>query len=624
MRSCSAVLLVLSLASLAGGAEYHVSVGGSDENDGSAARPFRTITKAAETAQPGDVITVHQGVYRESVAPPRGGTSDENRIVYRAAPGERVEIKGSEAVRGWTKLGDHVWTLTLPNAFFGHFNPYRDVIAGDWFNPKGRVHHTGAVYLNGEWLAEAASREDVLKPPAGTPLWFAEVDERNTIIWAQFPGVDPNAELVEINVRRSVFYPRRPGCNYITVRGFIMRHAATPWAPPTAEQVALLGTHWSKGWIIENNVISHSVCSGIALGKYGDQFDNTSANTAEGYVETIRRALANGWSRENIGHHVVRNNVISHCEQAGIVGSLGAAFSVVTGNRIHDIHVRRLFSGAEMAGIKFHAAIDGYIAHNHIYRTCRGLWLDWMAQGTRVSANLFHDNDEDLFLEVNHGPLVIDNNLFLSGLNLRDMSEGAAYVHNLFAGRITVRPEPRRQTPYHPAHSTEVAGLAHIAGGDNRFYNNLFFGPDEPADRPAKPAQGTLPWVTGRGLAVYDALELSLIAGGNVYHGSALPSSQEANPLVLPPAEPQPALREQDGRLTLVFGFDSAVQQAEPTPVTSELLGRAKIPDLPYENFDGSPLRVDTDYLGKPRSAKRPTAGPLETPGCGTLQVDVR
>jgi hypothetical protein len=28
----------------------------------------------------------------------------------------------------------------------------------------------------------------------------------------------------------------------------------------------LVGPHWSKGWIIENNVISHSVCSGISLG----------------------------------------------------------------------------------------------------------------------------------------------------------------------------------------------------------------------------------------------------------------------------------------------------------------------------------------------------------------------
>ncbi len=142
-----------------------------------------------------------------------------------------------------------------------------------------------------------------MKPPAATPLWFGEVDGPNTTIWAQFPTADPNRELVEINVRRTVFYPDKPGRDFITVRGFALRQAATPWAPPTAEQIGLIGTHWSKGWIIENNAISHSVCSGVSLGKYGDQWDNTSANSAEGYVKTIERALKNGWTKEKIGHH---------------------------------------------------------------------------------------------------------------------------------------------------------------------------------------------------------------------------------------------------------------------------------------------------------------------------------
>ena len=36
--------------------------------------------------------------------------------------------------------------------------------------------------------------------------------------------------------------------------------------------------------------------------------------------------------------------------------------------------------------------------------------VDWMAQDTRVSANLFHENaSRDLFLEVDHVPFVVDN-----------------------------------------------------------------------------------------------------------------------------------------------------------------------------------------------------------------------
>ena len=618
-------VLLSAMPMVGGAAEFHVAVTGQDANPGSVAAPLRTIQHAAELAQPGDVITVHAGVYRERITPPRGGESDTKRITYQAAPGEKVEIKGSEIAKDWVKVQDGVWKATIPNAFFGGFNPYADLIRGDWFNAKGRQHHTGAVYLNGEWLAEAARLDAVMKPTGATPLWFAAVDKENTTVWAQFKGVNPNEQQVEINVRQTVFYPEKPGMNYITVRGFTMCHAATPWAPPTAEQVGLIGTHWSKGWIIEDNTISHSVCSGISLGKHGDKFDNTSANSAEGYVKTIERAHAHAipWTRENIGHHIVRNNTISHCEQAGIVGSLGCSFSIVTGNTIHDIHIRQLFTGAEMAGIKFHGAIDTEISGNHVYRTCRGLWLDWMAQGTRVSHNLFHENaSEDLFLEVNHGPFVIDNNIFLSRRNISDWSEGGAFVHNLFAGKIAARPERSRATPFHPAHSTAVVGLANIAGGDDRFYNNIFVGDGTTRTEPAKAPQHSLRG-TEYGLSVYDQREAFLQAGGNVFYNGAKAYAKEANPLVMAGRNPGVKLLQQDGRFLLQFTFGAELRQANTVPVTTGLLGKAVIPNLPYENPDGSPLKIDTDYFGKKRNETNPAPGPFELPESGTAPLKI-
>jgi alpha-N-arabinofuranosidase len=594
------VLVLLSAGAL--GREYHVSVKGDDTNKGTAQAPFRTISRAAQLSQPGDVITVHEGTYRERINPQTGGLSDLRRIVYQAAPGEKVIIKGSEVIKGWRKVRNDTWQVAVPNSFFGDFNPYRDLIAGDWFNPKGREHHTGAVYLDGRWLTEAANPDDVLEPATDTPLWFAQVDDTNTTIQAQFKDLNPNQAQVEINVRQTVFYPDKPGVNFITVRGFTMMHAATPWAPPTAEQIGLIGTHWSKGWVIENNDISYSTCAGVALGKYGDKWDNTSQNTAEGYVKTIERALENGWSKENIGHHIVRNNHISHCEQAGIVGSLGAVFSTITGNNIHDIHVRQLFTGAEMAGIKIHAAIDTEISRNHIYRTCRGIWLDWMNQGARVTANLLHDNNtsEDLFVEVDHGPFLIDNNLFLSNRSLLDMSEGGAYVHNLFAGRIVHRPELSRETPFHAPHRTKVAGLQNIRGGDDRFYNNIF--------------------ITG-GLDVYDKAALPMYVAGNVYYRGAKPFATEENRILKPDFDPQISILEKDGSVFLHITSDDSLRALDNPLVTTAFLGRAKIPDGPYENADGTPLTVATDYFGENRSRTNPTAGPFENAGAGELSL---
>jgi alpha-N-arabinofuranosidase len=604
MRHVVITLAALLLAQPASthAADLHVALTGDDAKPGTQEAPLRTIQRAADLAQPGDTITVHAGVYRERINPPRGGQSDEKRIVYQAAPGEKVEIKGSEVVKNWQKVQGDVWKATLPNSFFGGFNPYSDLIRGDWFSAKGRQHHTGAVYLNGQWLTEAAKMDDVQKPAGDNPLWFGQVDKDNTTIWAQFKGVNPNEQLVEINVRRTVFYPEKTGMNYITVRGFALRDAATPWAPPTAEQIGLIGTHWSKGWIIENNVISHSACSGIALGKYGDEWDN-KAGSATGYVGTLTRALKNGWNKETIGGHVVRDNTISHCEQTGIVGSLGCSFSVVTGNTIHDIHVRRLFSGAEMAGIKFHGAIDVQISRNHIYRTCRGLWLDWMAQGTRVSGNLFHDNpDQDLFVEVNHGPFLVDNNIFLSPMALLDVSRGGAYVHNLIAGGTRVNAFDGRMTPFQKAHSTEVAGMNNNPSGDDRFYNNLF--------------------VQRGDLSPYDAAKMPVWMEGNVFLKGAKPSKHEKDPLVKPDVDPALKLVEKPDGFYLELQLDKAwAGERTRKLVTTELLGRAAIPNLPYEQPDGKPIRIDTDYFGKQRDEANPTPGPFENPGPGEFKV---
>ncbi|MDX9975874.1 MAG: DUF1565 domain-containing protein, partial [FCB group bacterium] len=80
-RSGLLVLAALLVTAWASAAEYHVYVQGADGNEGSAAKPYKTISAAAQVAEPGDEITVHEGIYREQINPPRGGESDRKRIV---------------------------------------------------------------------------------------------------------------------------------------------------------------------------------------------------------------------------------------------------------------------------------------------------------------------------------------------------------------------------------------------------------------------------------------------------------------------------------------------------------------------------------------------------------------
>ena len=102
MRAFATALVMIILTSSVYAAEYHVSTSGLDGNPGSLSKPFKTVSAAAEIAQPGDTITVHEGIYRERVNPPRGGASDRKLIVYQAAQGEQVVIKGSVLI-------EHLW-----------------------------------------------------------------------------------------------------------------------------------------------------------------------------------------------------------------------------------------------------------------------------------------------------------------------------------------------------------------------------------------------------------------------------------------------------------------------------------------------------------------------------------
>jgi alpha-N-arabinofuranosidase len=284
---------------------------------------------------------------------------------------------------------------------------------------------------------------------------------------------------------------------------------------------------------------------------------------------------------------------------------LGAAFSVVTGNTIHDIHVRRLFTGAEMAGIKFHGAIDVEISRNHIYRTCLGLWLDWMAQGTHVTANLFHDNqDQDFMAEVDHGPFIFDNNVFLSPMSQLIVSRGGAFVHNLFCGGATVVPFDDRQTPFLKPHSTEVAGLHDNPSGDMRFYNNLF--------------------AQAGDLSPYDDARLPMHLGGNVFLKGTKACKHEAAPLIKPEFDSDIRLVEAPNGDYLEITLDKAwsVEQSR-NPITADLLGLAMIPKLPFENADGTPVRIDKDYSGSTRNPANPFPGPFEKPEGGKQRIKI-
>lgn len=700
---------------------YHVSASAASSTnaDGTASRPFHTINEAAAIARAGDEIIVHDGVYRESVTPQYGGDSAEHRIVYRAADGGHPVIKGSERVDTWQRVASSadgtVWKAELPNAMFGAFNPYARTVFGDWVidassharairegldelspeaaaagYPEHPACHLGCVYLDGRALYEAFSHEEVAHPrprttgfdcgawsngpvadtAAGNPdlttlVWYAEVTgdahTGTTTIWANFHDANPNESLTEITVRETCFAPSRPQINYITVRGFEIAQAATPWAPPTADQIGMIDTRWSRGWIIENNHIHDARCSAVALGKEGSTGDNDCTRTRRksGYqyqMEAVFKALRFGWQRGVVGGHLVRGNRIHDCGQTGVVGHMGCAFSRIEHNEIYNVATRREFWGHEIGGIKFHAAVDTVIANNNIHDCTLGMWLDWQTQGTHIDRNVFWANTRDIMIEVSHGPYTISNNVLASPISLDIISDGGAYVNNLIAGTIRLGRVMDRSTPYHFPHTTAPAGSAFVYGGDDRFVNNLFV---QAAGTPADADEQTGWLAVGHGTRAYNLQALHDLPRGRGEHGERPTTLDEYRRLAWATVgngdeeafreAPQPVYARdntyiggarallgetgaivRDGSFAVDVAQDDADRSVRVTVRTDAAdavkadpalfgtgaivrtadLGEPRIVEERFERADGNPFVFDTDLAGEPR-AEESSRGPL-------------
>ncbi|HEY0141053.1 MAG TPA: right-handed parallel beta-helix repeat-containing protein [Thermoanaerobaculia bacterium] len=92
-----ALIATLAIASQAEAATLYVSTTGNDSGNGALSSPYRTITKAAQVAQPGDQVHVRGGVYYETVTIMSNGTASA-RIAFRSYPGETAVIDGSQGV----------------------------------------------------------------------------------------------------------------------------------------------------------------------------------------------------------------------------------------------------------------------------------------------------------------------------------------------------------------------------------------------------------------------------------------------------------------------------------------------------------------------------------------------
>ena len=484
MFALRGIVVWLAAITTVQGATIVVAPHGTDDARGTHQNPLRTISAAADRAMPGDTILVRAGIYRERVAPPRGGMPGKP-IIYRGEKLGSVVLKGSNEWKpDWQSHQPGVVFATLEDALFDDdvyvdsANPFLVELASTPHERDGKPeserydrgdpklsYRCGQVIVNGKpWQQQPFLSE--VETQTGTWTFVPGPEDGGGRIYINFGTLDPTQQQVEISTRRRIFAPHIRGLGYIHVEGFVMEHCGNQyptnfWNTPKWAQAGAFGLRGGHHWTVRNNVIRYANTVALDLGSSGGDNERERAQIS-GAPYGADNLIEKNWFLDN--------------GSAAIIGS-GSQRVVVRGNVILRNNTYR-FNGPkryEHAGIKFHYVRDGLIEDNYVADNplSEGIWLDNQFPGTRVTRNVVVNNGaRGIFLEMSDykfDAVLVDHNISVGNRGIQFYvhdASGSTVMHNLFANS--------------PADAKYGQGVyiyqvtARTKTGYHSLYNNLF------------------------------------------------------------------------------------------------------------------------------------------------------
>lgn len=474
-RSSLPVVFVVFLAtSLFAGRTWHVSSSASPEGaDGSAGKPYPGISAAAQQAQPGDTVRVGEGVYRERVAPPRGGTEGAP-IVYMGVPGERVVVKGSVV---W----EPQWRMEFddPQVYSAQPDPalFTDDSQIDGPNPfkvsfnMGEGRTCGQVFIDGE---RALEQEEIDKVKFFSNAWMYVPEEDR--IYVHFrKGESPSNTTVEITVQRRVFAPHKRFLGYITIRNFVFEHCGNQYpggfylpGHEAKAQAGMVGTRSGHHWVIENNVIRHAKSLGVDCGQ-------EKAHGVEGELEGVDPRYE--YDQDKIGHHRIAGNTFLDNGTDAIMAFGPSDLTIVDNVFLRNNALSH--KGPEAAVIKCHCVEKALVEGNlFMYNNAASVYFDNRNNDIRITRNVFaYNRTSAVFVELSRRETVlVDNNIMvdngMNGVYQHDASK-VCTAHNLIANTSGTNHYGSIGDAYFIRNVTD-RGSAYTL--ENSLYNNLLLG----------------------------------------------------------------------------------------------------------------------------------------------------
>jgi parallel beta-helix repeat protein len=375
-RLCpAAVVLALAIVAQAQARTWHV--GGSPLPGIDAGSQTRTIRDAAARAEPGDVLLVHGGIYRELVAIDRSGEPN-HPITLRAAEGETVILTGADRITDWTPIPgtERVYSTPWPHQFvtWNKSNTHPD---DDYHRLIGRCEQ---VFVNGYPLRQVLRREQLSR---GT--FFVDPDARTLSVQpANNQEIGNGKATVEASSRDRILVVKG---SHVTIEGIRFRYAAN-----RAQQgaVAFSGDHIT----VENCVFEHTNSSGAEF--TGDDL-------------------------------VVRNCTFQHNGQLGF-GASRAHRLLMTGCTVRGNNTKGFDRGWEAGGDKICFTRGAVLEHStFVENRGNGIWFDIGNEDCQVRNCLIaHNEDAGIFYEISYGLHAHDNVIVGNGFADTPGAWGAA------------------------------------------------------------------------------------------------------------------------------------------------------------------------------------------------------
>ena len=295
------------------------------------------------------------------------------------------------------------------------------------------------------------------------------------------------------------------------------------------------------------------------------------------------------------GDHIVRNNVIRRCGQAGIAGQKGATRCLIAGNLIEDTNYRKEFGGWETAAIKFHNSVDTVIRGNlirgvyHQMQGAFGIWMDFGNQGTRITRQHHLQHAGGHHLPGDEPRPDPGRQQRPDRRRVRSNSEDTVFAHNLFVDlrATTTTSDINRRSQYFTPHTTTRVGRKTGVPENDKWFNNIF---------------------VRTGLAEVKKAP-GFAADYNVFLEGASQVRFGDQQSVDDPFAAAIEVEDQSTGTTIRFQMNRSALQLQRAGIDAKDFGPFPTVSQALEDRDGNPIQVDTDLRGNART--RNVVGPL-------------